>query len=378
MSSGNTKPELEHIVTVLRKRLELLKKIPSTPQIESDIKKTRDAIHAARLDIMQLSDKPDVESAPATAAAVTDTPEKGITRKDLEVLIIELEDRINVLKNRPKTPETRLELEKLKNRLEHTGQSLSSLTFIEKAIQDGYDETKKEIDMLDMLMGAFSVEDDPIITLSDDIQDLIPLRMFSKDKVKNVHNKDTDTFIDLKKIITDYKSNPRIAQLLPTSNLFTHVNMSLDKLSKNIYFNFVLNDGRRVTVSLHSQKSKSNKGALHIYIKNTTIPYGNVKEPKLHEYRILIEKNVAEKRYTLMLSSTGRDADIEKLYQSILDFIGTYLTLVMNNVSEFFGKKKGPRLSKRQRRKSMCWKGYHRVKGTAPYTKHSCTKNVID
>lgn len=25
--------------------------------------------------------------------------------------------------------------------------------------------------------------------------------------------------------------------------------------------------------------------------------------------------------------------------------------------------------------KSICWTGYHRVKGTKPYSKHSCKKN---
>ena len=27
------------------------------------------------------------------------------------------------------------------------------------------------------------------------------------------------------------------------------------------------------------------------------------------------------------------------------------------------------------RKKSICWKGYHRVKGTRPYSKGSCAKN---
>ena len=27
------------------------------------------------------------------------------------------------------------------------------------------------------------------------------------------------------------------------------------------------------------------------------------------------------------------------------------------------------------KRKSICWKGYHRVKGTVPYSKGSCAKN---
>ena len=35
-------------------------------------------------------------------------------------------------------------------------------------------------------------------------------------------------------------------------------------------------------------------------------------------------------------------------------------------------RKRSPRRSKG---KSICWKGYHRVKGTAPYTKGSCAKN---
>jgi hypothetical protein len=44
--------------------------------------------------------------------------------------------------------------------------------------------------------------------------------------------------------------------------------------------------------------------------------------------------------------------------------------------------KKGSKSSKRKsskrkssKSKSICWKGYHRVKGTQPYSKHSCVKN---
>ena len=36
------------------------------------------------------------------------------------------------------------------------------------------------------------------------------------------------------------------------------------------------------------------------------------------------------------------------------------------------GKKQ---LFKKSKKRSICWKGYHRVKGTAPYSKHSCAKN---
>lgn len=43
-------------------------------------------------------------------------------------------------------------------------------------------------------------------------------------------------------------------------------------------------------------------------------------------------------------------------------------------------KRKTKKTSKRTRTKksttkNSCWKGYHRVKGTAPYSKHSCVKN---
>ena len=31
--------------------------------------------------------------------------------------------------------------------------------------------------------------------------------------------------------------------------------------------------------------------------------------------------------------------------------------------------------TKSTKTKNICWKGYHRVKGTAPYSKHSCAKN---
>ncbi len=36
-------------------------------------------------------------------------------------------------------------------------------------------------------------------------------------------------------------------------------------------------------------------------------------------------------------------------------------------------RKRSPR--KRSPRKSICWKGYHRVRGTSPYSKGSCAKN---
>ena len=29
-----------------------------------------------------------------------------------------------------------------------------------------------------------------------------------------------------------------------------------------------------------------------------------------------------------------------------------------------------------KKKKNICWKGYHRVKGTAPYTKKSCAKDL--
>jgi hypothetical protein len=29
----------------------------------------------------------------------------------------------------------------------------------------------------------------------------------------------------------------------------------------------------------------------------------------------------------------------------------------------------------RKRSKNICWKGYHRVKGTSPFSKHSCKKS---
>ena len=36
-----------------------------------------------------------------------------------------------------------------------------------------------------------------------------------------------------------------------------------------------------------------------------------------------------------------------------------------------FGKKS----RKKSKQKRLCWKGYHRVKGTVPYSKKSCVKN---
>jgi len=39
-------------------------------------------------------------------------------------------------------------------------------------------------------------------------------------------------------------------------------------------------------------------------------------------------------------------------------------------------KKRSPkRRSPKKRSRSICWEGYHRVKGTKPYSKGSCTKN---
>ena len=38
--------------------------------------------------------------------------------------------------------------------------------------------------------------------------------------------------------------------------------------------------------------------------------------------------------------------------------------------------KSSKKLSKKKTNsKSICWKGYHRVKGTEPYSKKSCVKN---
>ena len=49
---------------------------------------------------------------------------------------------------------------------------------------------------------------------------------------------------------------------------------------------------------------------------------------------------MAENTITLTLSNIGRDQAIEKLYQSILEFIGIYLTLTMiEHVQELLGKK---------------------------------------
>ncbi len=36
-------------------------------------------------------------------------------------------------------------------------------------------------------------------------------------------------------------------------------------------------------------------------------------------------------------------------------------------------KKRSPK--KQSPKKNICWKGYHRVKGTLPYSKKSCVKN---
>ena len=39
-------------------------------------------------------------------------------------------------------------------------------------------------------------------------------------------------------------------------------------------------------------------------------------------------------------------------------------------------KRRSPKKSvKNPRKRSICWKGYHRVKGTSPYSKGSCAKN---
>jgi hypothetical protein len=38
-------------------------------------------------------------------------------------------------------------------------------------------------------------------------------------------------------------------------------------------------------------------------------------------------------------------------------------------------KKLSKKYKKKTNSKSICWKGYHRVKGTEPYSKKSCVKN---
>ena len=50
----------------------------------------------------------------------------------------------------------------------------------------------------------------------------------------------------------------------------------------------------------------------------------------------------------------------------------------MNPVSyKNLGKRsrKSRKNKRKSKRKTICWKGYHRVKGTTPYAKHSCIKN---
>ncbi len=37
--------------------------------------------------------------------------------------------------------------------------------------------------------------------------------------------------------------------------------------------------------------------------------------------------------------------------------------------------KKSVKKLRQSPKKNVCWKGYHRVKGTVPYEKHSCVKN---
>lgn len=37
---------------------------------------------------------------------------------------------------------------------------------------------------------------------------------------------------------------------------------------------------------------------------------------------------------------------------------------------------KSKKNKKRSAKKNICWKGYYRVKGTEPYSKHSCRKKM--
>jgi hypothetical protein len=197
------------------------------------------------------------------------------------------------------------------------------------------------MDDLENVLSGLSIMDTNVITLPDELEKIIPFRVFSKQTFKSQFNKDIDTIVDLKDIVTKYKAKHSITPLYYISQSFTHINVTLHNMS-NIYFNFLLADGsgRRVTVSLHSEQSRNAKGALHIYTKQTTMPTENVRVPKQHEYPIEIGKNVAENRFMVHLTQTGRDAGVEALYQIILDFIAQYLTLVMRDEDEFFGKKR--------------------------------------
>jgi hypothetical protein len=218
-----------------------------------------------------------------------------------------------------------------------------------------------------MVLSGLSIMDDEVITLPEDLETLIPFRVFSNQPYKTPFNKDIDTVKDLKDIVTQYRSKPSIKPLFDTSQLFTDINVTLHNMS-NIYFNFLLEDGRRVTVSLHSKESKNAKGALHIYTKYTTIPHGDVRGVrKLHEYPIEIEKKVDENRFRVHLVHP-RHTEVETLYQIILDFIAKYLTLVMNGEREFLGKRKS------SKRKSSTRKSSTRKSSTRKSSKRKSSK----
>jgi hypothetical protein len=335
----------------LRIRIKLLKDDPLAP--ESEILATRRALQNIDTVLFEMGVQTTGEGStaavnPASAsrasvpmsasASASDSPEPVSVMK-LELKIRELELRCAALKNQKKIVDREAQIEQVSQKIQHLQQNLRSAKFIEKAIQNMYDETEKNIDDLEKKLSGLSIMDDEVITLPEDLETLIPFRVFSNQPYKTHFNKDIDTVKDLKYIVTQYKAKPSIKPLFDTSQLFTDINVTLHNMS-NIYFNFLLSDGRRVTVSLHSKESKNAKGALHIYTKYTTIPTKDVRASKFDEYPIEIEKNVAENRFRIHLTQIGRDYDVEELYQIILDFIAQYLTLVMNGEKEFLGKKR--------------------------------------
>ena len=61
---------------------------------------------------------------------------------------------------------------------------------------------------------------------------------------------------------------------------------------------------------------------------------------------------------------------MSKQLHNQLEKDGFFLYLIEKKI--LGGKRRSLQKSKGR---SICWQGYHRVRGTAPYSKHSCAKN---
>ncbi len=295
-----------------------------------------------------------------------------MTKSQLEEEKIRLRERLRILKTMPGVQEseilaTRAAINSVSDALaSFSGGSLASGgVALSSSAVSAAQPAPSDLDLLEMSLSSLSVQDDPILISSDHIEKILPLIAIGhkKPNVLVKEDKISDT-INLKQIVTEYRHKPSIEELYDLSLLFTDINVTLNidkiKSKSDIYFNFLLADGRRVTVSLHSKESKDKAGALHMYIKYTTEPNGPVHEPKRYTCTISVEHDVSERKYIFKLNpKTSLPSDIVALYQTILDFVGTYLTLVIiEKVTEFLGKK--GRKSYRNAKKSR--KSYRKAK----------------